>query len=102
MDPLIAATADAHSTRLYTRNIDDFHSLDDLVDVVDVLLQPGHNNETYWGGGYYVIYRLQTSCRGGGARARLPDNQTGLDCGTGQPRRRAVLSALQDGRITLY
>ena len=37
----------------------------------------------------------------GGARARLPDNQTGLDCGTGQPRRRVILSALQDGRITL-
>jgi hypothetical protein len=35
--------------------------------------------------------RLQTSCRGGGARARLPDNQTGLDYGTGQPRRRAIL-----------
>jgi hypothetical protein len=35
--------------------------------------------------------RIQTRCRGGGARARLPDNQTGLDCGTGQPRRRAIL-----------
>jgi hypothetical protein len=23
--------------------------------------------------------------------ARLPDNQTGLDCGTGQPRRRAII-----------
>jgi hypothetical protein len=35
--------------------------------------------------------RLQTRCRVGGARAGLPDNQTGLDCGTGQPRRRAIL-----------
>jgi hypothetical protein len=35
--------------------------------------------------------RLQTRCSVGGARARLPDNQTGLDCGTGQPRRRAIL-----------
>jgi hypothetical protein len=26
--------------------------------------------------------RLQTRCRVGGARARLPDNQAGLDCGT--------------------
>lgn len=34
MDLLIAATAHAHSARLYTRNIDDFHGLDDLVDVV--------------------------------------------------------------------
>jgi predicted nucleic acid-binding protein len=36
MDLLIAATAHAHSARLYTRNIDDFHGLDDLVDVVSV------------------------------------------------------------------
>jgi predicted nucleic acid-binding protein len=36
MDLLIAATAHAHSARLYTRNIDDFHGLDDLVDVVAV------------------------------------------------------------------
>src|ERR1700739_179789 len=35
--------------------------------------------------------RLQTRCRVGGARTRLPDNQTGLDCGTGQPRRLAIL-----------
>ena len=33
--------------------------------------------------------------------ARLPDNQTGLDCGTGQPRRRAILIGTPDGRITL-
>ena len=44
--------------------------------------------------------RIQTRCRGGGARARLRDKQTGLDCGTGRSRR-AILSALQDGRITL-
>ncbi|WP_231584601.1 type II toxin-antitoxin system VapC family toxin [Mycobacterium haemophilum] len=36
MDLLIAATAHAHSARLYTRNIDDFAGLDDLVDVVKV------------------------------------------------------------------
>jgi predicted nucleic acid-binding protein len=36
MDLLIAATAHAHSARLYTRNIDDFHGLDDLDDVVSV------------------------------------------------------------------
>jgi predicted nucleic acid-binding protein len=36
MDLLIAATAHAHSARLYTRNIDDFLGLDDLVDVVSV------------------------------------------------------------------
>jgi toxin FitB len=34
MDLLIAATAHAHSARLYTRNADDFEGLDDLVDVV--------------------------------------------------------------------
>jgi predicted nucleic acid-binding protein len=33
---LIAATAHAHSARLYTRNADDFDGLDDLVDVVTV------------------------------------------------------------------
>lgn len=36
MDLLIAATAHAHSARLYTCNADDFHGLDDLVDVVQV------------------------------------------------------------------
>ncbi len=36
MDLLIAATAHAHSARLYTRNIADFLGLDDLVDVVSV------------------------------------------------------------------
>jgi predicted nucleic acid-binding protein len=34
MDLLIAATAHAHSARLYTRNADDFRGLDDLVEVV--------------------------------------------------------------------
>jgi predicted nucleic acid-binding protein len=34
MDLLIAATAHAHSARLYTRNIDDFVGLEDLVEVV--------------------------------------------------------------------
>ena len=34
MDLLIAATAHAHSARLYTRNVDDFVGLDDLVEVV--------------------------------------------------------------------
>jgi len=34
IDPLIAATAHAHSARLYTRNLDDFVGLDDLVEVV--------------------------------------------------------------------
>ncbi|WP_300009645.1 type II toxin-antitoxin system VapC family toxin [Pseudonocardia sp.] len=34
MDLLIAATAHAHSARLYTRNVDDFVGLADLVDVV--------------------------------------------------------------------
>lgn len=36
MDMLIAATAHAHSARLYTRNTDDFRGLDDLIDVVAV------------------------------------------------------------------
>ncbi len=36
MDLLIAATAHAHSARLYTRNISDFHGLDDLLEVVAV------------------------------------------------------------------
>ncbi|AKS32662.1 type II toxin-antitoxin system VapC family toxin [Mycolicibacterium goodii] len=36
MDLLIAATARAHSARLYTRNAADFAGLDDLVDVVAV------------------------------------------------------------------
>jgi predicted nucleic acid-binding protein len=36
MDLLIAATAHAHSARLYTRNASDFDGLDDLVDVVTV------------------------------------------------------------------
>jgi predicted nucleic acid-binding protein len=36
MDLLIAATAHAHSARLYTRNGDDFASLDNLIEVVDV------------------------------------------------------------------
>ena len=35
MDLLIAATAHAHSARLYTRNISDFRGLDDLVEVVE-------------------------------------------------------------------
>jgi predicted nucleic acid-binding protein len=34
IDLLIAATAHAHSARLYTRNLDDFVGLDDLVEVV--------------------------------------------------------------------
>lgn len=33
MDLLIAATAHAHSARLYTRNIDDFRGLNNIVDV---------------------------------------------------------------------
>jgi predicted nucleic acid-binding protein len=36
IDLLIAATAHAHSARLYTRNADDFQGLDDLLDVVSV------------------------------------------------------------------
>jgi predicted nucleic acid-binding protein len=34
MDLLIAATAHAHSARLYTRNISDFQGLEDLIEVV--------------------------------------------------------------------
>ena len=34
MDLLIAATAHAHDARLYTRNIDDFAGLEELVDIV--------------------------------------------------------------------
>lgn len=33
MDLLIAATAHAHSARLYTRNADDFRGLEDLIDI---------------------------------------------------------------------
>lgn len=36
MDLLIAATAHAHSARLYTRNADDLRGADELVDVVAV------------------------------------------------------------------
>jgi predicted nucleic acid-binding protein len=36
MDLLIAATAHAHSARLYTRNAEDFQGLDGLLDVVSV------------------------------------------------------------------
>lgn len=36
MDLLIAATAHAHSAKLYTRNVDDFRGLDELVEVVAV------------------------------------------------------------------
>jgi hypothetical protein len=36
MDLWIAATAHAHSARLYTRNAEDFVGLKDLVDVVMV------------------------------------------------------------------
>ncbi|MGH3611537.1 MAG: type II toxin-antitoxin system VapC family toxin [Pseudonocardia sp.] len=36
MDLLIAATAHAHTARLYTRNVDDFVGLGDLVEVVAV------------------------------------------------------------------
>ncbi len=36
MDLLIAATAHAHSARLYTRNADDFVGAEDLVEVVAV------------------------------------------------------------------
>lgn len=34
MDLLIAATAHAHSAKLYTRNVNDFQGLEDLVEVV--------------------------------------------------------------------
>jgi predicted nucleic acid-binding protein len=36
MDLLNAATAHAHEARLYTRNADDLHGLDGLVDIVSV------------------------------------------------------------------
>ena len=36
MDLLIAATAHAHGARLYTRNIDDFAGLEDLVDIIAI------------------------------------------------------------------
>jgi predicted nucleic acid-binding protein len=36
MDLLIAATAHAHSARLYTRNADDLAGLEDLVEIVPV------------------------------------------------------------------
>ncbi|MGI5951045.1 MAG: type II toxin-antitoxin system VapC family toxin [Brooklawnia sp.] len=36
MDLLIAATAHAHGARLYTRNIDDFAGLEELVDITAV------------------------------------------------------------------
>ncbi|WP_324192068.1 type II toxin-antitoxin system VapC family toxin [Nocardia brasiliensis] len=36
MDLIIAATAHAHSARLYTRNVDDFVGLEDLVEIVGV------------------------------------------------------------------
>ncbi len=36
MDLLIAATAHAHGARLYTRNVDDFAGLEELVDVIAV------------------------------------------------------------------
>ena len=36
MDLLIAATAHAHSARLYTRNAGDFDGLDDMLEVVAV------------------------------------------------------------------
>lgn len=36
MDLLIAATAHAHGARLYTRNIDDFAGLGDLVDIIAI------------------------------------------------------------------
>ena len=36
MDLLIAAIGHAHSTRLYTRNAEDFDGFDDLVEVVTV------------------------------------------------------------------
>ncbi len=36
MDLLIAATAHAHGARLYTRNIDDFTGLEQLVDIIAI------------------------------------------------------------------
>lgn len=36
MDLLIAATAHAHSARLYTRNSDDLVGLEDLLDIVPI------------------------------------------------------------------
>ncbi len=36
MDLIIAATAHAHSARLYTRNADDFAGADTLVDIVSI------------------------------------------------------------------
>lgn len=36
MDLLIAATAHAHGARLYTRNVDDFAGLEELVDIIAV------------------------------------------------------------------
>lgn len=36
MDLLIAATAHAHSARLYTRNAADFHGLQHLIDIIAV------------------------------------------------------------------
>jgi predicted nucleic acid-binding protein len=36
MDLLIAATAQAHGARSYTRNVRDFAGLDGLVDVIEV------------------------------------------------------------------
>ena len=36
MDLLIAATAHAHGAHLYTRNIDDFAGLEDLIEIVAV------------------------------------------------------------------
>ncbi|WP_405139137.1 type II toxin-antitoxin system VapC family toxin [Nocardia sp. NBC_01388] len=36
MDLIIAATAHAHNARLYTRNVDDFLGLEDLVEVVPI------------------------------------------------------------------
>lgn len=36
MDLLIAATAHAHGARLYTRNIDDFAGLEDLVEITAI------------------------------------------------------------------
>lgn len=41
MDLLIAATAHAHSARLYTANPDDFRGADSLVEVVSVRAVPG-------------------------------------------------------------